>query len=72
MDMIRKILPHICIVLAIVMLVFLIIDQVNSAMAFIDNQGTKIIMIVFCALVLALAGFSIAQNSRPGGRSRRR
>ena len=68
MKILAKILPHICIVLAIVMLVFLIIDQVNSAMAFINNQGTKIIMMVFSALVIVLSGVSIALERRSGRR----
>ncbi len=68
MKILAKILPHICIVLAIVMLVFLIIDQVNSAMAFINNQGTKIIMMVFSALVIVLSGVTIALERRSGRR----
>ena len=53
--MLKKILPHFCIILSVVMLVFLITDQVNSAMAFINNQGTKVIMIVFSLLVLLMS-----------------
>lgn len=51
----RKIMPHILIVISVVLLVFLVIDQVNSAMGFIDNQGTKIIMMIYCALTLGFA-----------------
>lgn len=54
--MLRKILPHVLVVLSVCMLVFLIIDQVNSAMGFIDNQGTKIIMMIYCVATL---GFSL-------------
>ena len=62
--MFRKILPHLLIVLSIVMLVFLVIDQVNAAMAFINNQGTKIIMMVYSVLVLVLAILYTAEHRR--------
>ncbi|MBR4078936.1 MAG: hypothetical protein IKK29_01880 [Christensenellaceae bacterium] len=51
----RKIMPHILIVISVVLIVFLIIDQVNGAMGFIDNQATKIIMMIHSALTLAFA-----------------
>ncbi|MEE0681007.1 MAG: hypothetical protein ACLVML_08545 [Candidatus Gastranaerophilaceae bacterium] len=62
--MLKKILPHFCIILSVVMLVFLIIDQVNSAMAFINNQGTKVIMIVFSLLVLLMSILYIADQRK--------
>jgi hypothetical protein len=62
--MFQKILPHVCIVLSLVMLTFLIIDQVNSAMAFINNQGTKILMMIFCALVIALAVWAVREQRK--------
>lgn len=46
------------------MLVFLITDQVNSAMAFINNQGTKVIMIVFSLLVLLMSILYIADQRK--------
>ena len=62
--MFQKILPHVCIVLALVMLTFLIIDQVNSAMAFINNQGTKILMMIFCVLVGALSVWAMREQRK--------
>lgn len=62
--MLRKILPHILIVLSAVLLVFLIIDQMNSAMGFIDSQATKIIMIVYSALTLGFAAWFAYKDSR--------
>ena len=64
MKMIRKILPHILIVLSVVLLVFLVIDQINSAMVFINNQGTKIIMFVQTFIALALAVLYIGDSNR--------
>ena len=62
--MLRKILPHVLIVLSALLLVFLIIDQVNSAMGFIDNQGTKIIMMIYCAATLGFAAWFAYKDSR--------
>ena len=67
--MLKKILPHFCIILSVVMLVFLITDQVNSAMAFINNQGTKVIMIVFFP---ARAAHVHSLYSRPAKELRKR
>ena len=53
--MIRKVLPHLLIVLSIVLLTLLITDQFNSAMGFVNNQGTKIIMMIYCGLVVWLS-----------------
>ena len=62
--MFKKILPHSIIVLCVVLLVFLIIDQVNSAMGFVNNQGTKIIMMLQCAASLILAVWFAVQEHR--------
>ena len=51
----RKIMPHILIVISVVLLIFLVIDQVNGAMGFIDNQATKIIMMIHSGLTLIFA-----------------
>lgn len=60
--MLEKILSHVCFVLAIFMLTLLIIDQINSAMFFINNQGTKIIMMVYCVAAGALGAIKIAKR----------
>ena len=44
MDIIKKILSHLLIIIGIMLIVFLIIDSVNSAMGFVDNVGTKVLM----------------------------
>ncbi|MDO4563609.1 MAG: hypothetical protein Q4C12_07215 [Clostridia bacterium] len=51
-----KILPHIQIILALMLLTFAIIDKFNSAMAFIDNEITKNMLIAFsvCAITTAI------------------
>ena len=44
----RKILPHAAIILSAMYLVFFCIDRVNTAMAFINNDMTKILLLVLC------------------------
>ena len=48
--MLRKLLPHAAIVLSGMYLVFFLIDRVNSAMAFIDNDITKWLLLLLCAI----------------------
>ena len=62
--MLKKILQKICLILSVVMLLYLIIYKVNSAMAFINNQGTKVIMIVFSLLVLLMSILYIADQRK--------
>ena len=41
MKKVLQVLPHICIILSGMLLTFFIIDQINPAMAFINNEITK-------------------------------
>ena len=45
--MLRKILPHAAIIIAAMYVVFFAIDRVNSAMGFINNNITKVLLLVF-------------------------
>lgn len=44
--MLRKILPHVAIILSMMYFVFFCIDRVNSAMAFINNDITKWLLVI--------------------------
>lgn len=44
--MLRKILPHAAIILSVMYFVFFCIDRVNSAMAFINNDITKWLLVI--------------------------
>ncbi len=46
------VLPHINIIIACVVLTFLIIDRLNSAMQFIENDITKGILLVFVIVTI--------------------
>jgi len=50
LNILKRILPHICIVISVSMFAFFIVDQVNSAVNFINNQGSKIILMILCIL----------------------
>ena len=46
-------LPHICLTLSLMMITFVITDRYNRAMAFINNDITKILLFVLAILVIA-------------------
>lgn len=46
--MLRRIIPHLCVVISIMVLVLLGLDQVNKAMNFIGNDVFKILLLCYC------------------------
>ena len=62
--MLRKILPHATIVLCNMYFVFFLIDRVNSAMQFIDNDITKALLLVMCIFSIFNAALLIRDNRR--------
>jgi hypothetical protein len=62
--MLKKTLPHICIIISVMMLTFFVIDQVNGAMNFINNNIFKGLLLVYCIAVIATAVFLIVDNRR--------
>ena len=48
--MLRKLLPHAAIIHSLMYFVFFSIDRVNSAMAFIDNDITKVLLVLLGAI----------------------
>ncbi len=62
MKIISKVLPHAEIVLGGMLLVLCVIDRFNSAMAFIDNDITKTLMMIFCALSIVNASALIGMR----------
>ncbi len=45
-------LPHVCLILSLMMLTFVITDRYNRAMAFINNDITKALLYVLTLLVI--------------------
>ena len=62
--MLKKVLPHICIIISVMMLTFYVIDRVNSAMSFLNNDIFKNLLLVYCLAVIATSIFLIAYNRR--------
>lgn len=46
----RDILPHAAIVLSCMMIVFFILDKFNDAMAFINNDITKTLLLILAVI----------------------
>ena len=66
--MLRKLLPHITIVMCLMYVVFFCIDRVNSAMAFIDNEITKWLLLALCLISIVDALWLIADERRKARR----
>ncbi|MBR3927419.1 MAG: hypothetical protein IKJ65_00295 [Clostridia bacterium] len=70
--MFRKILPHAAIILSVMYVVFFHIDRVNSAMAFIDNDITKVLLYALCVVSLINAAVLIKDDRRKKMRAYRK
>jgi hypothetical protein len=64
MDIVKKLIPHLCIVLAGMFITFFIVDKFNSAMAVLDNDTEKAILFIFCIVALIVSGMLIYRQRR--------
>lgn len=62
MKILKKILPHLNIILVVVLVVLLIVDICNPFMEFINNNYTKGFIWVLCALSLTSAVVMLVEN----------
>ena len=53
MSKLRFLLSHLTLILALMFLVFLILDQFNPLMNFIDNSVSQLLLALFCASAFA-------------------
>ena len=60
----RKILPHVAIVLCNMYIVFFLIDRVNTAMQFINNSITKALLLILCVISTINSSFLIRDERR--------
>lgn len=67
--MLRKILPHVAIVISVVYFVLFSIDRVNTAMGFISNDITKWLLVILGAVSIWNAVLIVRDDRR---RMRRR
>ena len=66
MKNIKKILPHLNIIMVVVLVVLLIIDICNPFMEFINNNITKGFIWFFCVLALVNAVVMLSENYKEG------
>ncbi len=64
MKTITKIIPHACIILSTMLIVFYVVDRFNTAMAFIDNKITKTLILVLGILSVLTSVMLIAFQRR--------
>ena len=62
--MLKRILPHLTLVISVMMLTFLVIDYYNSAMHFIGNRIFNILLLFYSLMVIVCSVFLIAGNRR--------
>ena len=60
--MLRKLLPHVAIIISVMYFVFYFIDRVNSAMAFINNDITKNLLFALCLIAILESVWLILSN----------
>lgn len=58
----KRVLPHIIIILSCMLLVFFCIDRVNTMMNFINNEMTKWIMAADCVAAITLSVIVICDS----------
>ncbi len=64
MEHIKKILPHISIILAGMMLTFVIIDNFNNARGLVNNDATKALLLIFTIISIVVSVMLIRRQRR--------
>lgn len=62
--MIKRMLPHLSLVISVMMLVLFAIDRVNEAMNFIGNDVFDVLLLLYSLTVIPTALFLIAENRK--------
>ncbi|MDD5016605.1 MAG: hypothetical protein PHO15_00725 [Eubacteriales bacterium] len=62
--MIRKIIPHICIAISVMIIVFYIINIYNDAMGFLRGTVFETLLLIFCAVSITTSVMLLVQNER--------
>jgi len=62
--MFKRVIPHLCLVISVMMLVLFVIDRVNEAMNFIGNDVFDILLLLYCLTAIPTAVYLIADNRR--------
>lgn len=70
--MLRKIMPHVAIILSMMYFVFFCIDRVNSAMCFINNDITKWLLVILALVSIFNAVLLVVDNQKRAERKENR
>jgi hypothetical protein len=62
--MIKRLIPHLCIIISLLMLTFVILDNANPGMNFVGNSFFKALLVIFSLASMTAAGFMIADDRR--------
>ena len=62
--MIKNALPHICVILSGLFITFFIVDKFNAEMAFINNDASKLLLLLFCLVSVTVSSMMIWRNRR--------
>ena len=60
----KSALPHLCLIMCLMLLVFFSIDQVNSHIGFMKNEFHKWLTLFLCFAVIFESGILISRNRR--------
>jgi hypothetical protein len=64
MELLKKVLPHLCVIFAGMFVILFIIDNLNSAMSVLDNSTIKLIMFIFSIIAIIVSCMLIARQRR--------
>ena len=62
--MLKKIIPHICIILSLMMLTFFVVDKFNPGMNFVGNSIFKVLLAIYGVAVIIASVYLVAYNRR--------
>jgi len=66
MRKIKEFLPHLCLSMALAMIVIVILDVRNPLMKFLTSGTSKTYIIAFCVITVIVAIISIFDNRKNG------
>lgn len=64
MDTIKRLIPHLCIILAGMFITFVIVDKFNSFMAVLNNGSAKMLLLLFCIVAVVVSVLLIRAQRR--------
>ena len=62
--LLKAALPHLCLIMCLMLLVFFVIDQVNNHIGFMKNEFHKWLTLFLCIAVIAQSAMMISTNRK--------